>query len=951
MIKSLVKYVLISHLLVGLSLLSIAQGGTLTLPQTSPLVFHKVVVEGAQYVALVNKSEKQIYLDGYSLLGDIQFDFSQAKKKELDAGKCIYIVADTKKFKKLEGKKKEIAGTFRGKLAEFGRIHLMKGDQLAMPLIYGQENRKASLDGDWLFADSAQAINQEWANLPVPASWNTFTEYADYIGDGWYQTQVALSSEWDDKRHYLRFDAVYDSADFLLGDTYLGQHIGGYTPIEFDVTDYTDTGQVITITVKTNNEHFVGAWFQWGGINRSVQMFAREDIRLIRQKIEPSVNLESGTSDVRLIVTVENKGDESCSVSIEGDVAELPGIEFNILEEIASGETKTFVSNIELSSEQTRLWHFDDPQLYNLETVLLKNKVGYDTLNDHFGIRQVDIKSDGLYLNGEKVRIMGYNRVHDHRAYGNTEPRHLVRSDIDLMKQSGGNFSRIMHAPCAPELLDYADKAGYLIWAEIPMWQLVYRVPMDSEEDAKNASNLYPGTALREMIRRDWNHPSIIGWSPGNELRKEASLYVKHMRPFVRDLDSTRLYANIHDAGFKKSENGGYKDLNSENVDILFANKYSSDFVKIKNVKTIHEEVPDKPIFYSEFGAGRDESLNHMVDFEALWDTLGMKPYMIGGAHWTFNDYRSYFKKTPFSQNRDWGIVDIWRNPKKFYSHMREVQQPIHALLADVDANNATVTIAPRKSNEIPSFTLRGYSWVYELIDENDATIEGGIEKLPEINPDDPNLVKAISWETEKTRYLVLSLISSTGYTVAETRYDLQTGEKLGLPTFPESANPEVRKVLPLDRGFMIGVTSLEGDTGLEVEYGLVSGNYSENLEAPVFGAIRVHGLMNGKQYFGRVRRVMAEGAGSWSPEFQVMPDGGLKPSKPIVKGIVEGEDQVALRLEPQDKVEGYLVTLDSGEAVTIERSLPGLLIIPQNASKLATIGIYGVSDSVNLKQ
>ncbi len=818
---------------------------------------------------------------------------------------------------------------------------------------YSKKNHltnKVSLNGDWQFADSTQVKTNKWNVLPVPASWNTFTAYADYVGDAWYKKTISVPKDWSGKRVFLKFDAVYDIADVWLNDNYLGQHVGGYTPFEFDITPYISSGEKGTVKVKVNNEHVVGAWFQWGGINRDVHLIAHDELRLLRQKIEPILDVVTGTAQVKLKVTLENSSDTNKNISIKGTIKELDDVAFLLSGNVKAGSQTTLTTRVFLNTKQTRLWHFDDPQLYHLETVLFNSDKKIDVLHTHFGIRSIEIKPDGLYLNGEKVRLMGYNRVHDHRAYGNTEPEHLVKSDIDMMKRSGANFSRIMHAPSSPELLDYCDEVGYLIWAEIPMWQTVYRMPMNNEEDAEKAKSLYPGNALKEMIQRDWNHPSIIGWSSGNELRAEASLYVKAMRPFVKALDSTRLYANIHDAGFDKSSQGGYKGIDYNSVDILFMNKYGGTDNKIKSVLKQRELVPELPIFYSEYGEKRSESLNFMIDFTRLWEELGKEPYVIGGAHWTFNDYRSYFKLTPPSQNRDWGIVDIWRNPKTIYYHMSKINAPVNSINVTFNKSEAHVTIKPRGVLEIPSFTLKGYSWIYEVIDEKGLTISGKIYDLPDIEPGAENITKSIEVNSFKGEVLVISIISNNGYTVAKSRFDIKSQKELPLPTFAEAKNPEVRKVLPLDKSFMIGVTSLEGDIGLEVEYGTKSGKYTNQMKANVKGAIRVSALKNGKTYFGRVRHILSEGFSPWSSEFKVTPDGGQLPKPPKILGVIKGEDKIAVRLEAPEKITGYHVALKKGGTLKIEKVNPGFLILPKNSIDIFSINKYGKSKSVSIK-
>ncbi|RKR14338.1 glycosyl hydrolase family 2 [Maribacter vaceletii] len=806
------------------------------------------------------------------------------------------------------------------------------------------------LNGNWSFADSTEYKNNRWNTLPVPASWNTFTEYADYIGDAWYKKTISIPKDWSNKRIYLKFDAVYDIADVWYNDTYLGQHTGGYTPFEFDITKHAKPGEKGELKVKANNEHVVGAWFQWGGINRDVHLFTKEEVRIIRQKIEPVLDVVTGTSQIKLIVTIENKSDSNKEIKINGILKELKDTGFVLTGWLKGKETTNFSEIITLNSKQTRPWHFDDPQLYNLKTVLSISEKPMDTIHNRFGIRKIDIKPDGFYLNGEKVRMMGYNRVHDHRAYGNTEPKHLVRSDIDMMKRSGANFSRLMHAPSSPELLDYADERGLLLWAEIPMWQTVYRTPMNSENDAKNAPKNFPGTTIREMMERDWNHPSIVGWSPGNELRGEASSYVTAMRPFVKEIDPTRFYANIHDQGFQKTSQGGFKGVESNSVDIIFMNKYRDDSTKIKAVLAQHKSIPNLPIFYSEYGETRSESLNHTQDYSALWERLGKEPYVIGGSHWTFNDYRSYWHKSnPASQNRDWGLVDVWRNPKTFYFQMSKMHWPVHAINATIKNKKATITLEPRSKEEIPSFTLRGYHWSYELQNDKGETIEGNIYDLDTIVPGDSAIIKDITFNSDSGKILVISLLSNNGYTVAENKFDTTTGKELPLPSYPKAKNPEVRKVLPLPNSFMVGVTSKEGDKGLEIKYGTSSGKYTKTISAPVMGAIRVRNLKNGKKYYAKIRRILAQDYSPWSSEFEITPDGGLLPEPPKILGVINGNKHKAVRLKVQEKTTGYELTLSNGNKMELSCVNPGLLIVPKNCISIAVINVNGISKSIKI--
>lgn len=115
-------------------------------------------------------------------------------------------------------------------------------------------------------------------------------------------------------------------------------------------------------------------------------------------------------------------------------------------------------------------------------------------------------------------------------------------------------------------------------------------------------------------------------------------------------------------------------------------------------------------------------------------------------------------------------------------------------------------------------------------------------------------------------------------------------------------------------------------------------------------GAIRVRGLINGKTYYGKVRRLLADGVGLWSDEFVVIPNGGLPPNAPKILGIIYGNEKMVIRLEAPEQITGYEVTLASGETIYIEKVNPGFIIVPKNSKSIATINSNSKSNVIGLK-
>ena len=177
----------------------------------------------------------------------------------------------------------------------------------------------------------------------------------------------------------------------------------------------------------------------------------------------------------------------------------------NATHTVKAGETKDVTAQFDLPAEQVRLWHFDHPELYHLQTTLTVSGEVEHAVSDRFGIRKIELSATEFRLNGEPVRLVGFNRVADDAGpSGNTEPEELVHADVDLMKRAGANMQRIMCVPQATSLLNRLDEKGMMIIVGIPDW--------GKDPQTTVVDNPLTKQWMREMIERDYNHPSIIGY-------------------------------------------------------------------------------------------------------------------------------------------------------------------------------------------------------------------------------------------------------------------------------------------------------------------------------------------------------------------------------------------------------------------------------------------------------
>jgi beta-galactosidase len=613
-----------------------------------------------------------------------------------------------------------------------------------LSLVATAGEQQLSLNGPWQFTTNAGAAT--WGSITVPGNWDTLPAYATHKGRGWYRREFVAPADWSGKHIRLKFDAVYHDATVTLNGKELGGHNGGYTPFEFEVTDVVKLGATNTVTVCADNAYRRGAWWHWGGISRSVTLMANDDARIVWQHIRAEPDLKTGKAGIFIRYKLANAGDKAVEVSlrsaIDGKNESALAKRFSIP---PHGETIVELETT-LSKKRVRLWHFDHPNLYRLTTQLSSGGKVVHEQSDRFGIRKIELTQDRLLLNGEPVRLNGYNRVSDSRKFGNTEPDELVKSDVDLMKRANGNLTRLMHYPQAPNLLDYLDEKGMMIWCEIPVW--------GGDDPFVRTNDLtLPQQWMTEMIERDYNHPCIIGWSVGNEMKGHFN-YASNMMAFTRGLDPHRIVTHVSNSGTSAGANRTNDPITISPIALY--NTYSFDKkVTARNAATIvHDKWPEKAIFFSEFGmkqfgGGLDARINGIEDMYRVLSEG--KSYVIGFSLWTFNDYRSDYQGTPLSGNREWGIVAEDRQPKAAYDQVRKLFSPVHSLTV----TNGVIRLQPRRPEEVPSFTLRGYKLKWD----------GGEIALPDLKPG------AAAWisNAKVKPGTTVKLFTPTGYDVADS--------------------------------------------------------------------------------------------------------------------------------------------------------------------------------------
>jgi beta-galactosidase len=867
--------------------------------------------------------------------------------------------------------------------------------------VAGGTYQAISLNGKWAFKTDPtnEGEKQQWfANgkvkftdaLTVPGNWNTKNEYANYTGKAWYKKTIVLPAQLKGKLIRLYFEGVSTDVKVWVNGQFVIANNLGYLEFEKDVSAILKYGQSNTITVSADNSFKVGALWNWGGIRRPVKLLINNSVYIKQNHISPQVNLDENTAYIDFAVGIYNK--ETSVQKVNGSVLIyqqkklIKTIPFKAT--LGANNLHTINLKTQLAAAEVKLWSLDDPLLYNCKVIISKSGNLIDEQEDRFGLRKIELDNvkHQLKLNGEVIRPIGFNLVPDDRTNGDALPLWRIKEDIDIMKSLGAGMARMSHVPYPKEMLDYLDEKGILIVEEIPVW---------GETDLVRKDNDITNAWLKRMINDHFNHPCIMGWSVGNEIGRNTDVmdYVETAIKYARPLDTTRMHVMISHTADREKDPLIFSDLG-------FINRYG---ISGSYADKVHQLHPNSTLFFSEFGYNQlNEDLSADFPIKALMESISQKPYLIGASLWTFNDYRSDYTGTKeFSQNRPWGIVDVFRQKKKAFYSYRNANKPFAAItLSDAALSagdkqfSAKLLLKPHGVLDIPAYPLHNYRVVWKVLNDEQRITGGGSKTLPAIVPGDATIDLPLNSQTTGGEAVLanVSIVSPLNYTLYDTtvyfkkpqatkvtaaystinpyvktgdqnyfikvlfeknksasayklRYAVDSGAEMetplsslnyvnipglkqqqvvklslvsqnnagetltALPPIKVSGSilrPFIQYTEPADGGFFAGFETLYRDKEITVQVTDKAGNYTHAKEtvATIKGVVQAGGLTNGKQYYYRLKR--DEQNDNWSPEVAVTPDGGMKPAKPFIQGVILNNNDAVIFFEPVKKSVGY---------------------------------------------
>lgn len=494
---------------------------------------------------------------------------------------------------------------------------------LCVPLC-SQERKTISLDGIWNLIRRELPLEEAvtgktggWKPVRVPHDWaiagpfnlNEDMQFVKVIEDGdkeaklrtgrtgalpatgmgWYQKELSLPLSDKGRRVYIEFDGVMSNAQVYLNGKYVGGRPYGYSSFSLDLTSGFLFDSVNVLSVRVENKPEMSRFYTGAGIYRPVRLVVVDDVHVAHWGTYITTPKITGKYGMVSVATHIENFEEERGVKLETEIYDREGRRVG-----RAVSTRTGSGRMEFNQtckvKAPELWSPETPVLYTaVSNVYVSGKL-CDTYTTRFGFRTLAFdKNKGFFLNGEQMKIKGVCLHHDLGPLGAAVNKRAIQRQLEMLKEMGCNAIRTSHNPSAVELLDLCDEMGFMVQVEaFDEWK--------SGKCVNGYNTLFDEWAERDLvdlIHRDRNHPCVIMWSIGNELReqdmKDGAEVARFLSDIVHREDPTRPTTAGYNNHWAAIANGL-----ADAVDLVGFNYKHFDYVKQ------HEEHPEYILYGSE---------------------------------------------------------------------------------------------------------------------------------------------------------------------------------------------------------------------------------------------------------------------------------------------------------------------------------------------------------------
>jgi beta-galactosidase len=523
-------------------------------------------------------------------------------------------------------------------------------------------------DPGWLFhygdaggASAASYDDSGWRKLSVPHDWSVegpnppadpFAQSAastgrgGYLpsGVGWYRKHFSLAGTPSTRKVYVEFDGVTANASVYVGGTLIGTHPNGWTGFRYDITSAVRLTGDNVIAVRTDTSlQPASRYYTGAGINRDVRLITTDPVHVDQWATYVTTpDATSTAATVHAQTTVVNSGSGAAGVSVRGVLSDpggsaLPAVT-TAARTIAAGSSATFSYDVPVSNP--RLWDLKTPSMYSLATDVLVGGTAVDDDITPVGIRSLSFSpTSGMVLNGRSVKLQGVAIHQDYHALGLAAPQRAMQRRLAQLKALGVNAVRTAHEPPSPAFLELTDRMGFLVLDEFfDTWTQHkytdagdYATYFNRTAPAPTGTPAVPGasgpapwyqTDATGIVMRDRDHPSVVMYSTGNEIRDSLATrepLLTRMVAVAHALDPSRA---VTQALFRPADSGDVTGATRTTLDVFGGNYRSAD------VQQAMAMPPARAGLLTEMGTSTSD-----------WTTVRNNPALIGEFLWTGADY------------------------------------------------------------------------------------------------------------------------------------------------------------------------------------------------------------------------------------------------------------------------------------------------------------------------
>jgi beta-glucuronidase len=534
------------------------------------------------------------------------------------------------------------------------------------------------MDGTWYFRNDpldqglAQGFERQrsltgWTPVSVPNAWNAndLSDASQRGGVGWYRTDFRAPKAGRSVSWVVRFESVNYRARVYLNGHQIGSHEGAYLPFEVPAdklrrsgvnhlvvrVDSRRTETDLPPLIDQDNGTPGGGWWNYSGILREVYLRKVDRVDISNFLAQPRLPCRACPATVQFRATLTNLGKRKQQVGFRASVGGLAA-HFRPVT-IAGHRSRVVQAKVRI--DNPRLWEPGDPQLYTVHAgVTIRGRTVGGWLA-HIGVRSIKVRGGRLLINGVPTTLRGASMHEESVADGHGGA--LTPADEKSMFQDlvnlGATITRV-HYPLPPAILEMADRAGVMVWDEVPVYRLGEdQLKLRSVQDKALVD-------IREMIERDQNHPSVLTWAIGNELpsRPDAGqeAYIKRAHSLITSMDDTRLIATDI-AGYPSIPKqivferyftalgmndyfGWYPGPGGQLVDEGATGAYFDQ---------MHQFYPRMALFVTEYGAesNHDGPVDEKgtYEFQTSWmqfqnQVFDQHPFINGAIAWILRDFK-----------------------------------------------------------------------------------------------------------------------------------------------------------------------------------------------------------------------------------------------------------------------------------------------------------------------